>query len=77
MQIREKLIQRIEYLTEKCNEELDNQPDITDKTLFTDDDLIEIVVHNSALYAAIAARNFAMRKLIAKRKGSEDVERES
>lgn len=74
---RENLIRRIEYLTDKINEELDNQPDITDENMFSDDDLAEIVVHDSALFAAVAARNFAMRKLLAKRKGCEDVERES
>ena len=77
MQNREKLIQRIEFLTDKINNELDNQPDINDENLFSDDDLNEIIVHNSTLFAAIAARNFALRRLVERRKGCEDVERES
>lgn len=77
MREREKLIQCIELLTDKINNELDNQPDITDENLFTDDDLREIIVHNSTLYAVVVERNFALRKLLAKRKGCEDVERES
>ena len=68
---RENLIRRIEYLTEKINEELDNQPDITDEDMFSDDDLAEVVVHNSALFAAVAARNYALKKLISSHKDCE------